>query len=517
MAQKSILLVTVDCLRADHVGFMGYERPTTPFLDSLALESSVFPAAIVAGAPTYYSFPAILASRYPLALGRDILGLGPDEPTLASALNKAGYATASFGAANPYLTSRFGYDHGFEVFRGFLGDDLLGDDPLRDLSNTDVRNEPALPSDARANGMSGNGWASRLNRRLQKVRPALGPLRVVYDELYFQYCQRSTPVAHSLDVLRRFPSADVLVDEANRWLESIGNVPFFLWLHLMDPHSPYYPKNEALTLMGCPQVSPFRARYLNSCWNRSDLGPSRLERYRDEVIKFYDAGIRWVDRQLGRLIERMRKSRQWDHCIFAFTADHGEEFLDHDGRYHSPSRLTEELIRVPLLLRVPDTTKRAVTNSPFTLLHLAPTLLDAAGVPIPSAFRGTSHWPQVRDGRSYEAVAISECVAGCTNPFQPEKRLGPRVLSVRESRYKLVLHFDRKVEDLYDLEADPGEHVPLPPGGQKPVRRRLLGIAREHLCLTSERRDAKLRLQARLRELRLEWKKPASKASPVVS
>ena len=97
MKQKSIVLVTVDCLRADHVGFMGYERPTTPFLDSLASESFVVPAAIVAGAPTYYSFPAILASRYPLALGRDVLGLGPDEPTLASTLKQAGYATASFG------------------------------------------------------------------------------------------------------------------------------------------------------------------------------------------------------------------------------------------------------------------------------------------------------------------------------------------------------------------------------------------------------------------------------------
>src|SRR5690242_15885892 len=127
--QKSILLVTVDCLRADHVGFMGYERPTTPFLDSLANESFVFPAAIVAGAPTYYSFPSILASRYPLALGRDVLGLAPDEPTLASVLKLAGYATASFDAANPYITSRFGYQRGFDTFRDFLND---APEPLTD-------------------------------------------------------------------------------------------------------------------------------------------------------------------------------------------------------------------------------------------------------------------------------------------------------------------------------------------------------------------------------------------------
>src|ERR1035438_45169 len=120
MKQKSIVLVTVDCLRADHVGFMGYERPTTPFLDSLAGESFVVPTAIVAGAPTYYSLPAILASRMPLALGRDVIGLAPGETTLATVLRESGYATGAFSAANPYISPRFGYDHGFEVFRDFL-------------------------------------------------------------------------------------------------------------------------------------------------------------------------------------------------------------------------------------------------------------------------------------------------------------------------------------------------------------------------------------------------------------
>ena len=110
-AQKSIVLVTVDCLRADHVGFMGYPRRTTPFLDSLAEQSLVFPTAIVAGAPTYYSLPAILASRYPLALGRDVLGLAPGEPTIASVLHDAGYATAAFAAGNPYISARFASGH----------------------------------------------------------------------------------------------------------------------------------------------------------------------------------------------------------------------------------------------------------------------------------------------------------------------------------------------------------------------------------------------------------------------
>jgi arylsulfatase A-like enzyme len=497
--QKSIVLVTVDCLRADHVGFMGYDRPTTPFLDSLASESFVVPTAIVAGAPTFYSFPAILASRYPLALGRDVLGIGPDEPTLASVLKEAGYATASFGAANPYLSSRFGYEKGFDTFRDFMEE------------------EPAPLWDDKAHATAGNGWASRLKQKVHKVGAALGPMTAVYDELYFEYCQRVTPVADSLDALRQFPAADVIVDHACAWLPSIGGAPFFLWLHLMDPHTPYYPKEAALALLGRGPVSPYRARYLNSYWHRSDLGPRRLARHREEVVALYDAGVRWADAQLARMVETLRGLNLWNDCIFAFTADHGEEFLDHGGRYHPPSRLMEELIHVPLLLRVPGSAKQGVAKSPFSMLHLAPTLLDAAQLPAPAGFEGRSHWKQFRRGENFDGLAISECVAGCTNPYHPENRMGPRVLSIRESRYKLVLHFDPVAEDLFDLEADPDEQAPLAPAVQKAVRRRLLEIAREHLRQSIEQRDWRTRVQVRLRELQLEWKHPADKASPVAS
>jgi arylsulfatase A-like enzyme len=257
--------------------------------------------------------------------------------------------------------------------------------------------------------------------------------------------------------------------------------------------------------MGHGPITPARARFLNSYWNRSDLGPRRLDRHREDVVALYDSGVRWVDAQMEHLIDTLRKSGRWDHSIFALTADHGEEFLEHGGRYHPPSRLMEELIHVPLLLRVPGAAKRDVAKSPFSMLHLAPTLLHAAQLPVPDAFAGQSHWPQVQQGVSFDGVAISECVAGCTNPFRPENRLGPRVLSVRESRFKLMLHFDPPAEDLYDLEADPGEHAPLAPSAQKPVRRRLLEIARRHLEQSSVGRDQKARLQARLRDVQLKW------------
>jgi arylsulfatase A-like enzyme len=492
---RSLLLITVDCFRADHAGFLGYSRATTPFLDELAKESLVFSNAIVAGAPTYFSFPAIMASRYPLGLGRDVVGLAPKEPTIASTLSESGYATAAFLAANPYLSPRFGYDGGFRVFKDFLD-----------------RETSFSLSGAEAG--ENHRFASRWNQRLAKASHTLGPVGAIYDELYFQYCQRlGSSQAASFDQMRRFPSADVIVDRACDWLSGIAGQPFFLWLHLMDPHSPYYPKQEALDLMGEGSLDALGARYFNSYWNRGDISTTRLRPHRESIVSLYDAGIRWVDAQVARLVTTLQALELWQDCIMALTADHGEEFLDHGGRYHPPSRVAEELVRVPLLLHGPGLRQARTSAPPFSLLHLAPTLLDMVDIPIPSSFRGRSHAAVLKSGGTSESDAIIECVAGCTNPFLAENRLQRRVLAVRESRYKMVLDFQAPLEQLFDLEADSGEERPLPPDSEKPVRRRLLERAWQHLADSLSSRNEDHRMASRLRELRLEWTSAPVRAS----
>jgi arylsulfatase A-like enzyme len=489
---RSLILITIDCLRADHVGFLGYDRPTTPFLDAVAAGSLTFSNAVAAGAPTYYSFPAIMASRYPLALGRDVIGLAPGEPTIASVLNQSGYATAAILAGNPYLSSRFGYNAGFESFQ--------------DLIQTEFS-----PLPEGAGGAMNLRRHSHWNLRLAEACHKLGPLGPLYDELYFQYCQRlAAPQAQALDVLRRFPGADVIVNRAREWLSGITDRPFFLWLHFMDPHSPYFPPEKSLEWMGHSKLSASRARYLNSYWNRSDLGANRLRHHREEVIALYDASIRWVDAQIGRLVDALRECRLWDNCVLALTADHGEEFLDHGGRYHSPSKVTEELVHVPLLLHVPGISKRQSARPPFSLLDLAPTLLDAVDASIPRSYRGRSHWTQLRKGENWNGDALVECAAGCTNPFRLDDRLGARILAVREARYKLVFNFAASTQQLFDLEADPRELHPLLPDAEKPVRRRLLDRAGQHIADSLRSRDPDLRLGARLRDLQLEWVEPTA-------
>jgi arylsulfatase A-like enzyme len=496
---RSLLLITVDCLRADHVGFLGYDRPTTPFLDSLAAEGVVFSNAIVAGAPTYYSFPAILASRHPLALGRDVLGLAPGEPTIATVLKESGYVTAAFLAGNPYLSRRFGYHAGFATFRDFLDAEI---------------ESTAVPG----NGAGSRGLLTRLNRGLAEVCHKVGSLGSLYDELYFQYCQRvAASPAPSFDMLRRYPAADVIVDHACDWLAGVGDVPFFLWLHLMDPHSPYYPPPDALRLMGRGDISAGRARYLNSYWNRGDLGANRLGRHREDVIALYDAGIRWVDAQVARLVDTLRHSRLWDNCVFAFTADHGEEFLDHGGRYHPPSRVTEELVRVPLLLRMPGVNQTGPVQAPFSMIHLAPTLLEAAGAPVPDSFSGRAYGSRWHSAEGDGDAAIVECISDCANLFRADGRLGRRIIAVREQRYKLVFDFGLPQELVFDLADDPGELHPLSADAEKPERRRLLERLRRHLSDSQKDGGAERRLRALLQEIRLESAATAACESSLVN
>jgi arylsulfatase A-like enzyme len=479
---KSIVLVTVDCLRADHVGFMGYPRRVTPFLDALAKDSVVFSDAIVAGVPTYFSFPAILASRYPLGLGRDLMGIAPNEPTITTAMRDAGCATAAFLAGNPYLSPRFGYHQGFDKFQDSLDLPLAGRPAPRKTFNTRL---------------------SRVNRRIKAISRRTSLTEAAYNEFYFWYCQWiSSNRDPSFESLRRFPSADVMMDQACAWLSGIGDQRFFLWIHLMDPHNPYYPPQEALSAIDESGITARRARIVNAMWTREDLGRERLKRYEAEIFSLYDAGVYWADKQISRLVETLQQLRRWNETVLAVTADHGEEFMEHGARYHAPMSLPEQMIHVPLLLRTEGLAGMCISQSPFSLIHLAPTLLEAVGVPVPGSFQGRSRWEQVSAGSLPNEPAVSELVGMEGSPMRQEDRLRPRVLAIRDIRYKLVIRFKEETDYFYDLKNDPGEHSPLPNSASISDRIRLLLVARRHLERSRKDRSAELALDARIREIK---------------
>ena len=494
----NLLLVTVDCLRADHVGFHGYGRPTTPVLDRLAADAWRFERAIPAGIPTYYSFPAIQAGRPPLAHGRDVVGLAPGEPTLATTLRDAGYRTAAFTAGNPYLTRRDGYDQGFDTFVDFLTGEITPQDLLA--------SEPSTHGGARR----------RLESTLMGLARPVPWARKALDELRFQvWTRRRRREEPPWVVLRRYPSADEVAARSLAWLKSLdGSRPFFLWLHFMDPHHPYYPPPEAHELLGTEVVSSGRAHNLNALWCRDDVSVRRHRRIRQQVVDLYDAGVRWVDHQLGRVVEALEELGAWDRTLFAFTGDHGEEFLERGGRYHSPFHLHRELNHVPLVIREPGGGSGTTLAEPTALTDLPPTLLGRLGIDTPETFVGMDRLAangSTDDANDLDGVVVTEVVEGRRNPWQPGDESGHRLMAAEIGSHKLVAHLASGEQKLFDLAADPDERHPLADSEAPEIRARLNRALLAHLRRSHHRRGESTAILGNLEVLRRRWQKQGRK------
>jgi len=114
----NLLLITIDALRADHLGCLGYSKKVSPYIDQLASEGALFSQAIANGPRSPASFPSILASIYQSAGAEQ--GIPQEATTLAEILKKYGYVTAGFCAGNVYISRYYGYQKGFDLFQDFL-------------------------------------------------------------------------------------------------------------------------------------------------------------------------------------------------------------------------------------------------------------------------------------------------------------------------------------------------------------------------------------------------------------
>ncbi len=130
-----------------------------------------------------------------------------------------------------------------------------------------------------------------------------------------------------------------------------------------------------------------------------------------------------------------------------------------DG-FTPPGTMKEELIHVPLLVRIPGLSGCQLSRQPFSHLDLAPTLLEALNLQVPADFRGRSRWREwLAEGDSDRAANVES--AECTNPNRAEERLAPRVLCVR-STLQAGITLRPEQRELFDLYEDPGEKQASP-------------------------------------------------------
>jgi len=288
-SRPNLILITVDSLRADHLGVYGYARPTSPQIDRFALGAVIVTDGISQAPYTKASIASLLTGLFPTAhqtystgvlfgvvhemgsVGGQETGstdsLNPALASLPQQLLAAGYRTVGL-SSNPYLIRDFGFANGFTEFRYIRGTNAVF---------------------ARA------------------------------DEM----------MAAAKDAIAR------------------AEEPYFLWVHLMDTHYPYDPPEAFRSMFG--PTGPSHPLTTDQLPDGMSIGHSTdLNLYRSR----YDAAIRAADTAIGRFLQWLETSGQWSRTGVVLTADHGEGFMEHGLMGHNNS-LYDELLHVPLIVKLP--------------------------------------------------------------------------------------------------------------------------------------------------------------------
>lgn len=367
-----IVLVSIDTLRADHLGSYGYPRPTSPRLDAFRREA-VLAREVIANAPsTLPAHASLFTSLIPQHHGArhsKNQPLAPEATTLAEVLAAAGYATRGY-VASGQMVRQFGLAQGFEVYE-------------------------ELPEDM--------------------------PFRSTVRRAFYH--------------LDREPESR----------------PLFLFLHTYQVHHPYTPDRASLVALdaryGAGELPEYTPERLWELSQQGGVGPDELRR----IVDAYDAEIRSMDEGLGELLDEMRQRGLYDDTILVFTSDHGEELGEHGYvGWHSHS-LYDELLKIPLILRLPGGRHAGRTiEGAIRQIDIAPTILGLADIAVPREFSGRDVIPLLgrRPGFVLPAVLARERM-----PWENDQRWG-----LRAEGWKL------QYGELYDLGADPGETTDVAAG-----------------------------------------------------
>lgn len=400
--RPDIVLVSVDSLRPDHLGCYGSRRETSPVIDGLADEGVLFEVATSTSSWTLPAHASLFTGLPPFVHGvdRGSRNLGAARRTLAESLKAAGYRTLGVWSG-PLLDPRFGFDQGFDAYRGHLEE-----------GGGSFREGTEAPS----------AWEAS--------------------------------VASS----RRDISGPSTLERVKELLDTVGPDPFFLFVHLWDVHYDFV-RPASHDRFSSSYDGPVDGRGLVELVLEREEPPQGEDLER--LVALYDGEIAGVDHQIGRILDMLEGMGRADPTVIAVTSDHGEEFYER-GAFGHKKTLFEESIRIPLVIRLPGAKPGGLRlEQPVSLLDVAPTLLDLAGAePLPGA-SGRSLLPVIREGApppnaigerpvSRGAVTISELTLG------PEGR--ESLLALRTAQWKLMARPGvGEIVGLWDLSSDPDE------------------------------------------------------------
>lgn len=238
--------------------------------------------------------------------------------------------------------------------------------------------------------------------------------------------------------------ADETIDLVLEELEKAKD-PWFLWIHLWDPHDPQQ--------VPPPEWMPEPEELFERDANGNPIEhPEQLKR------AGYAAEVLYMDEQLGRLFQYLKDRGEWDSCIVAATADHGQGLGDHDWGAHRI--LYQEQIHVPLIVRVPGVEQTKVVRELASTVDIAPTLLDYAGLPALEGIAGRSLRPLIEGGADEPRIHFAEQINGydLNAKMVSARPLDDFTYCAMDAEWKLTWRPNHPAEsELFHLTADPDE------------------------------------------------------------
>ena len=329
---RSLIVITIDTLRADHLSAWGHDRETSPELDAYLQRGARFRWGFSAAPRTAPSHASIMTGLYPSfhSVGNENGRFRLEESfdTLAEHCRTAGMRTAAI-ISNPVLKRGLGLDQGFEIYDDEFPDAV----PTRDS---------------------------------------------------------------------RIKNAARAVERAQDALEDFGDEPFFLWLHVQDPHGPYMPKGEFSGVFeGVPSKSVSEELVLEV--GETQAGRNELPNYQvydeerrlSEYVRRYNEEIRYTDAMLGKLFRMLDELDLADQTFVAVTADHGEAFGE-DEYYCAHGQGTGiDQTHVPLGFVGPGISAQRTLLAPVSNLDVFATALDALGLEGADRMQSTSLLPHL--------------------------------------------------------------------------------------------------------------------------
>lgn len=242
-------------------------------------------------------------------------------------------------------------------------------------------------------------------------------------------------------------STEDLTDKAINWLNVCSDQGFLLWLHYYDPHIPYEPPEQFLPAR---QPSPKIGKRFGDIVNvRAGFLMFSAEE-KDWIRTLYDSEVRYVDENIGRLLNHLKKLNIYDDALIILTSDHGDEFWEHNGFEHGHT-LYNELIRVPLMIKLPGVTTGGRITHMVSLVSVMPTILDLCNI---------EYNPEYLSSRSLQPLWTRQI-----NEQIPVVSTGPKLyedkVAVIFDRMKYILAPLSGREELYDLSQDPMEKISL--------------------------------------------------------